>query len=102
MVGRGPERTTIDGVLDAAASGASAVLAVRGEAGIGKTLLLDYASAQAIDIGGRSASVSGFAGETAIPYAVLSDLCRPFVPLLEDIPAPQATALRGVLALGPP
>ena len=42
------ERAAVDRSLDQARTGSSAVLVVRGEPGIGKTVLLDYAAARAL------------------------------------------------------
>jgi AAA ATPase domain len=47
LLDRRGERAAVDGVLDRARAGSSAVLVVRGEPGIGKTVLLDYAAGRA-------------------------------------------------------
>src|ERR1700732_1698404 len=55
--GRGSERATLDAMLDRVREGESAVLVMRGEAGIGKTALMHYCARQAA--GCRVAQVAG-------------------------------------------
>ena len=50
LLDRHGERAVLDGVLDQARWGSSAVLVVRGEPGIGKTALLDYAAGRAVGL----------------------------------------------------
>ena len=47
--GRRDERAVLDGLLDGARAGSSGVLVLRGEAGIGKTALLEHAIGSASD-----------------------------------------------------
>lgn len=73
---------------------------MRGEAGIGKTTLLRHAVKQAGDM--LVLQTLGIESESEISFAGLSDLIRPLLGLLGKIPAPQAAALAGALAVGPP
>jgi predicted ATPase len=99
LVGREPERQALDRVLAGARSGRSAVLALVGEPGIGKTALLDYAAEQA---GGmRVLRARGIESEAQVPFAGLFELLRPALRLLPRIPEPQAAALESALALRP-
>lgn len=64
---------------------------LRGEAGIGKTALLDQVSSRAS--GFRVARAAGVESESAFPYAGLHQLCVPFLDRLDRLPAPQREAL---------
>ena len=99
LLGREQERDEIDHALASARSGSSATLALVGEAGIGKTALLDYAAQQAE--GMQVLRARGVESEAQIPFASLLELLRPAVPMLERIPHPQAVALEGAFALRP-
>jgi len=99
LLGREQERREIDQALAQARSGASSVLALTGEPGIGKTALLDYAAGQA---GGmRLLRARGIESEAQIPFGSLLELIRPALVLMDQIPPPQAVALEGALALRP-
>ena len=100
LSGRGPEQARLDALLEEARQGRSATLVVRGEPGIGKTALLKYAVARAQDM--TVLSAIGVEAESELAYAALSDLLQPITSFLSDIPEPQAAALAGALALGPP
>lgn len=103
LVGRGEELAALDGVLAAARAGRSRVLLLRGEAGIGKTALLDHVAARAT--GCRVARTAGVESEQELPYAGLQRLCVPFLGRLEHLPAPQRAALGtafGLTAGDPP
>jgi DNA-binding CsgD family transcriptional regulator len=99
LLGRDPERLALDHLLARARSGQGGVLALVGEPGIGKTVLLEYAAQQAAGMGVLRAR--GVESEAEIPFAGLSELLRPALRVLDRIPEPQAAALAGALALGP-
>ena len=98
-MGRTGERRALTDALDCARRGQSAVLGLVGEPGIGKTALLDDAAAHAGDM--RLLRARGVESEAEIPFASLLELLRPALPLVDAIPAPQAEALEGALALRP-
>jgi predicted ATPase len=100
LVGRSGECARIDHLLEAARHGESSSLVVRGEAGIGKTALRRYAMERAT--GMRLLRAQGVESESELPFAGLSDLLWPLLDHLDSLPGPQATALRGALAIGPP
>ncbi|HEY0632695.1 MAG TPA: ATP-binding protein, partial [Thermoleophilaceae bacterium] len=100
LLGREDERLAIDRLLTEAREGRSGVLALVGEAGIGKTVLLDYAATR-LD-GMRLLRARGVESEAEVPFASLAELLGPALALLDRIPPHQAEALAGALALGPP
>ena len=68
--------------------GQSAVLVIRGEAGIGKSALLEYAARQAS--GFRVAQVTGVEAEMELPFAGIHQLCAPLLDQLDALPQPAA------------
>jgi DNA-binding CsgD family transcriptional regulator len=94
---RTSEREVIDRLLAQAREGQSAVLVVRGEAGIGKTALLRYAARRAS--GFRVAQVTGAEAEMELPFAGIHQLCAPLLDKLEALPQPQQDALNVALGL---
>jgi hypothetical protein len=99
LLGRAHERRQIEQALAGARSGTSAALALAGEPGIGKTALLSYAAEHAT--GMRLLRARGIESEAQIPFGSLLELIRPALMMLDNIPAPQAAALEGALALRP-
>ncbi|TML63210.1 MAG: hypothetical protein E6G22_06695, partial [Actinobacteria bacterium] len=81
LLGRERERQELDRVLATARSGRSAVLALVGEPGIGKTALLEYAEEQAAGL--RVLRARGIDSEAHVPFAGLLELLRPALGLLE-------------------
>lgn len=75
----------------------SAVLVLLGEAGVGKSALLEDAREQAT--GMRVLSGSGVESEAHLPFAALHQVVRPVLGLVDSLPQPQAAALRGALGL---
>src|SRR3954464_10504889 len=92
FLGRSGERDLLDRLLETARAGQSAVLLIRGEAGIGKTALLGYAAGQAA--GFHVAEIAGVEAEMELPFAGLQRLCAPMLAQLDALPDPQQTALR--------
>ena len=99
LLGRERERAAIDGLLATIRSGQSAVLALVGEPGIGKTSMLRYAEDSAAGLAMLRAR--GVESEMQLPFAGLYELLRPALHLLGHIPAPRAAALEVALALRP-
>jgi DNA-binding CsgD family transcriptional regulator len=99
LLGREQEQLTLVRLLDDGRAGNSNVLAIVGEAGIGKSALLAYAEEQAQ--GMRVLRARGVQSEAHIPFASLFELLRPALPWIDQIPGPQAAALESALALRP-
>jgi tetratricopeptide (TPR) repeat protein len=95
--GRTRERQALDGLLDRVRGGESAVLVVRGEAGIGKTALMRYCARQAA--GCQLAQIDGVESEMELPLAALHQLCAPMLSSLDALPKPQQRALRVAFGL---
>jgi DNA-binding CsgD family transcriptional regulator len=91
LLDRRGERAAMDRVVDQARAGSSAVLVVRGEPGIGKTALLDYAAGRAL--GFRVVRAWGVESEMELAFAGLHQLCVPMLGRLEQLPRPQRDAL---------
>ena len=98
---REQERALLDGLLSSVRRGESRSLVLRGEAGIGKTALLEYLVESASDV--QVARATGVESEMELAFASLHQLCAPLLEPLERLPAPQRDALRIVfgLAAGP-
>ena len=95
--GRRAECETLDRLLQSVRVGQSGALVVRGQPGIGKTALLDYAIDSASDLGVvRAAAVES---EIELPFAGLHQLCVPLLDRLACLPVPQRDALETVFGL---
>jgi DNA-binding CsgD family transcriptional regulator len=94
---RTSERETLDRLLAQGREGQSAVLVIRGEAGIGKTALLRYAARHAS--GFRVAQVTGVEAEMELPFAGIHQLCAPLLDQLDSLPQAQQDALNVALGL---
>jgi DNA-binding CsgD family transcriptional regulator len=99
LIGRESECAQLTELLDRARSGKSAALVVRGEAGIGKTALLDYVVERAE--GMTVVRALGIESEAELEFSALLELCWPLRDRLEHIPEHQADVLRAALGLGP-
>ena len=91
LLDRLPERAALSELLDAARAGRSGVLVVRGEPGIGKTALLEYAIESAAGL--RVVRVAGVESEMELAFAALQQLCAPMLDKLAALPDPQRAAL---------
>jgi len=97
LCGRDLERSGIGDLLEGARASRSAVLVILGDPGVGKSALLDDARERAE--GMRVLSGSGIESEAHLPFAALHQVLRPVLDLVEQLPPPQAGALRGALGL---
>lgn len=97
MVGRFAEREAIGQLLDAAREGLSGVLVLAGEAGIGKTRLLEHAAAQAA--GARLTWLVGVEAEQLLGYGALHRLLRPHLNRIDRLPARQQDSLNAAFGL---
>jgi len=91
LVGRHRECAVLDRLIDAVRAGESRALVVSGEAGVGKTALLDYLAGQASEC--RVERAAGVQSEMELPFAALHQLCAPVLEKLWGLPAPQRAAL---------
>lgn len=98
LLGRREELIAIDQALAAARLGRSSRLVIRGEPGIGKTALLEYAAGQAGSM--NLLSARGVEFEADVPFAGLHQLLGPALGLLDRLPPIHASALRSSLGLG--
>src|SRR5580693_2620047 len=91
LLDRLPERAALSGLLEGARAGRSGVLVLRGEPGVGKTALLDWAIESAAGL--RVVRVAGVESEMELAFAALQQLCAPMLDQLERLPDPQRAAL---------
>jgi DNA-binding CsgD family transcriptional regulator len=101
LLDREQERRELDRLLACSRDGLSGVLVLRGEAGIGKTALLEHAVESAADM--HITRVIGVESEMELGFAGLHQLVMPFLDGLGSLPGPQREALGSVfgLAAGP-
>jgi len=102
LTDRVSECGALDRLIEAVRAGESRALVVWGEAGVGKTVLLDYLAGRAR--GCRVARVVGVQSEMELAFAGVHQLCAPLLGHAERLPVPQREALRVAfgLAAGPP
>ncbi len=92
LIGRDAERAAIDALVADAKDGRSRSLVVRGEAGIGKSALVEYAAGAA---GGmRVVRGVGVESEAELAFGALHLLLYPYSDRIDGLPRPQAEALR--------
>jgi DNA-binding NarL/FixJ family response regulator len=99
VLDRRTERDALDRLLDAVRAGKSQALVLRGEAGAGKTELLDYLAERAS--GTRLARAAGVQSEMELAFAGVHQLCAPMLDSADALPAPQREALRTAFGLSP-
>ncbi|RVX41511.1 regulatory LuxR family protein [Nonomuraea polychroma] len=91
LLGRQAECEALDRLLAAVRVGQSRALVVRGEAGVGKTALLEHLTQRAS--GCRVVCAAGVQSEMEVAFAALHSLCAPMLDLLDGLPGPQRDAL---------
>jgi DNA-binding CsgD family transcriptional regulator len=98
------ERGVLDRLVHAVRAGESRALLVRGDPGVGKTVLLDYLAGQAAGAGCRVARAAGVQWEMELAFAGLHQLCRPMLGRAGRLPVLQHDTLRTAfgIAAGPP
>src|SRR5438477_3910668 len=97
LLGRGPERTYLEQLIDGLRHGRGAAAVVHGDAGVGKTALL-RAMVEAAS-GLRLRQTAGVESEMELPFAALHQLCRPLLQLVDELPASQRDALATAFGL---
>jgi predicted ATPase len=103
LTDRRAECGALDRLIEAVWAGQSRALVVRGDPGVGKTVLLQYLAGRASDSGCRVARVVGVQSEMELAFAALHQLCAPMLSRAERLPVPQRDALRTAfgIAAGP-
>ena len=104
LLGRRDECAALDRLVADVLTGASRVLILRGEAGVGKSALLGYLSGRIASGAGRGggwriASAQGVESEMELAYSGLQQLCAPLLDHLDELPPPQRDALTTVFGL---
>jgi DNA-binding CsgD family transcriptional regulator/tetratricopeptide (TPR) repeat protein len=104
LTNRISERHALDRLVDAVRAGESRTLVMRGEPGVGKTVLLDYLAGRAADAACLVTRATGVQSEMELAFAGLHQLCAPMLSHAERLPGPQRDALRTAFGLtaGPP
>ncbi len=103
LVGRDAELEALESFLDRSHEGASPVLLLEGEAGIGKTTLWRVGVALAREGSYRVLEARPASAETGVPFAALADLVGGSLQEVADaLPAPQRQALEVALSLAEP
>ncbi|MFC5911256.1 AAA family ATPase, partial [Streptacidiphilus monticola] len=96
-MGRAHEEEILDRLLDGAEQKETSLL-LRGDPGVGKTTLLDFAAARARRAGSDVVRVIGVESERELPFSGLHQLLFPLVGALEELPAYQRELLEQVLS----
>jgi DNA-binding CsgD family transcriptional regulator len=95
--GREVELAALDRILDDVAAGRSGTLVLRGDAGEGKTALLEHAVERAR--GCRVERAAGVESEMELAFAGIHQLCAPLLDGLDRLPDPQRAALETAFGL---
>src|SRR2546422_1511572 len=99
LIDREQESAVLDALVDRLADGGGAVV-VRGEAGIGKSALLQRVRRRAEAQGARPLVTVGVESEAELPFAGLHQLLRPVIGALAQLPESQRQQLEAALGLG--
>lgn len=96
LIGRREETAILDRLVDAVRAGESRALLIRGEAGVGKTALLDYLAS---NVSCRVERAAGIQSEMELAFAGVHQLCLPMLDHLDQLPTPQRAALGVALGM---
>src|SRR5580698_7072831 len=91
------ERGALDRFIADVRAGEGRALVMRGEPGVGKTMLLDYLAGRAS--GCLVARAAGVQSEMELAFAGLHQLCAPMLDHAQLLPVPQREALRTAFGL---
>jgi hypothetical protein len=97
LTGRGAETDRLDLLVEDVRAGSSRALLIHGEAGVGKTALLEYVAEHALHC--EQGRAGGVQSEMELPFAALHQLCGPMLDQLDRLPEPQREALATVFGL---
>src|SRR5256885_6267726 len=97
LTGRRSECDVLDRLIDAVGAGESKALVLRGEPGVGRSALLEYAVKQASEF--RVVRAAGVQSEMELAFAGLHQLLASMLDRLDGLPAPQSEALRTAFGL---
>lgn len=99
LLGRRAELAVLERVVAGLRTGESRALVVLGEAGVGKTALLDHMARSAEDL--RILRAVGVQSEMELLFAALHQLCAPILARTDRIPGPQRQALATIFGMAP-
>src|SRR5689334_1331774 len=104
LTDRRAERDALDRLVEAVRGGEGRALVVRGDPGVGKTVLLEHLAGRARGAGCQVARAAGVQSEMELAFAGLHQLCAPMLDHVGRIPVPQRDALQTAfgVAAGPP
>ena len=97
LPGRAAECRILDDLLSTVRTGGSGVRVLLGEAGIGKSSLLQYLRTSAS--GFLMLGATGIESDMELPFAGLQQACAPILDMRQRLPAPQRAALEGAFGL---
>jgi DNA-binding CsgD family transcriptional regulator len=97
LIGRSEETAQLNALLQQVRGGLGGAVVLRGEAGIGKTALLNALVDAAGDL--SAVRLEGVESEMQLGYAALHRLVRPYLYRLEHLPEPQRDALESAFGL---
>jgi DNA-binding CsgD family transcriptional regulator len=96
--GRAAECEALQALMATVRAGSCQVLVLRGEAGVGKTTLLEYTLNLAS--GFRVVQVAGVESDMELAFAGLQQLCAPLLNHLDELPEPQREAMNVAFGRG--
>lgn len=99
LYGRGDDCAVLSNLVARARAGRSFSLVLRGEAGIGKSAVLDWLGHESAQAGMTVLRCAGVESEAGLPFASLHQLLRPAIHVMPSLPRLQQDALNGALGL---
>ena len=99
LIGRKSELDQLDSLIGRVRAGSGALL-INGEAGIGKSALLERARDRATELGARALVAVGVESEAELAFAGMHQLLRPIIGTVELLPSPQRRALEVAFGIG--